>query len=115
MADPTETRPLTPVERAALEVLLAVDFPGAAELRAQAATARVTSRCGCGCPSVGLTVSETAPVAEVEGRVAVDADAPDGGLIVFVDEGRLSWFEYWSIGDRAPAGFPPPDEIRTAG
>ncbi|WP_290056936.1 hypothetical protein [Amycolatopsis solani] len=108
----TSSRPLAPDERATLDVLLARDFPGAAELRVQAATARVTGRCGCGCPTIDLAVDETTPRAALEESVAVEADAPDGGLIVFVDEGRLSCLEYWTTTGETPAGFPKPEEIR---
>ncbi|MEU5263053.1 hypothetical protein [Amycolatopsis sp. NPDC021455] len=83
------------------------------ELRAQAATARVTGRCGCGCPSINLEVDRTLPVAVVaDAPVAVEADVPGGGLIVFAEEGHLSCLEYWSTGDEPPAAFPPPDRIR---
>ncbi|WP_103348581.1 hypothetical protein [Amycolatopsis sp. CA-128772] len=106
------SRPLTPNERSALDTLLAADFPGAAELRAQAATARVTGRCGCGCPTIDLAVAEAAPRAALTSSVAVEADAPDGGgLIVFAAEGRLSCLEYWFTADETPAAFPPPEQI----
>ncbi len=108
------SRPLTPAEREVLTVLLAGDFAGATELRAQAETARVTGRCGCGCPTVDLEVDATLPVAEVTERAAVEVDAPDGGLIVFVDDGRLSGLEYWTTGDEPPVAFPAPEEIRSA-
>jgi hypothetical protein len=109
------SHPLTPAERTTLETLLAADFPGAAELRAQAATARVTGRCGCGCPTIDLEVAASAPTAAVAGRVAVEADVPDGGLIVFVDEGRLSGLEYWTTADETPSAFPPPESIGPPG
>lgn len=101
-----ERLPLTPRERAVLDLLLGTDFPGAAALRAQARTAEVTGRCPCGCPTIDLAVDET--VAEVESRVAVDVDVADGGLILFVDEGRLSGLEYWSVADETPVEFLPP-------
>jgi len=105
-------RPLTPNERAALDTLLAADFPGAAELRAQSPTARVTGRCGCGCPTIDLAVDEAVPRAQVTSRMPVEADVPDGGgLIVFVDDGRLSCLEYWFTTDEKPSGFPPPEQI----
>ena len=107
-----ERRPLTARERAVLDLLLSTDFPGAAELRIQAHTARVTGRCACGCPTIDLAVDETAPVAGIEDSVAVEVDVADGGLIVFVDEGRLSGLEYWSVSDETPAEFPPPEDIR---
>ncbi|EOD64364.1 hypothetical protein [Amycolatopsis vancoresmycina] len=105
------TRPLTPNERTTLDTLLAADFPGAAELRAQAPTARVTSRCGCGCPTIDLEVDETTPSAPLKNSVAIEADAPGGGLIVFVDDGRLSCLEYWTTADEPPAEFPPAGKI----
>ncbi|MEU4253692.1 hypothetical protein AB0F15_40500 [Amycolatopsis sp. NPDC026612] len=104
-------RPLTANERTALDTLLAADFPGAGELRAQAATARVIGRCGCGCPTIDLAVDETTPRAAVKKSVAVEADVPDGGLILFVDDGRLSCLEYWSTADERPAGFPSAGQI----
>ncbi|WP_370968541.1 hypothetical protein [Amycolatopsis sp. cg9] len=105
-------RSLTPDERAVLDVLLAGDFPGAVELRVQAATAQVSGSCGCGCPTVCLVVDDATPTAEITERAAVEADVPDGGLIVFVDEGRLSCLEYWTVEDEPPAAFPAPDQIR---
>ncbi|MFF1609900.1 hypothetical protein ACFVYA_19160 [Amycolatopsis sp. NPDC058278] len=107
----TEPRPLTPNERTTLDTLLAADFPGAAELRAQATTARVVGRCGCGCPTIDLAVDDVTPRWPKKESVAVEADVPDGGLIVFAEEGRLSCLEYWSVGDEPPAAFPPPGQI----
>ncbi|GLY34978.1 hypothetical protein Amsp01_010020 [Amycolatopsis sp. NBRC 101858] len=107
-------RPLTPRERAVLDLVLATDFPGAAELRVQARTAWVTGRCACGCPTIDLAVDDAAPVADVGSGVAVEVDVADGGLIVFVDDGRLSGLEYWTVGD-TPAEFPPPGAIRPSG
>ena len=108
------SRPLTPNERTTLDALLAADFPGAGELRLQAATARVTDRCACGCPTIELTVDEAAPPAVLAGRVAVEADVPDGGLIVFADEGRLSGLEYWTTADETPTEFPSPDKFHSS-
>jgi hypothetical protein len=107
----TDDRPLTAAERAVLDLLLAGDFPGAAQLRAQAVTARVTGRCACGCPTVDLAVDETTPTVDVEDRVAVEAETSDGGLIVFVDDGRLSGLEYWTVHDESPVAFPPLERI----
>ena len=107
-----DRRPLTPRERSVLDLVLTADFPGAAELRVQVRTARVTGRCACGCPTIDLAVDDAAPVAGIDSRVAVEVDVADGGLIVFVDEGRLSGLEYWSAADEPPAEFPPPERIR---
>ncbi|MFB9683022.1 hypothetical protein [Amycolatopsis plumensis] len=104
-------RPLTPNERITLDTLLSGDFPGAAELRAQAPTARVIGRCDCGCPTIDLVVNEATPRAPLRKSVAVEADVPGGGLIVFVDGGRLSCLEYWTFEDRPATEFPPPAQI----
>jgi hypothetical protein len=109
--DDASTRRLTPNERTTLDTLLAADFPGAAELRAQAPTARVTGRCDCGCPTIDLVVDEATPSAPLENSVAVEAGVPGGGLIVFADGGRLSCLEYWTTAEQTPAEFPPPGQI----
>jgi hypothetical protein len=64
---------------------------------------------------VGFTVEDVAPVAEVVSRVPIEADVlggQGGGLILFVNEGRISSLEYWSVDDERPTEFPPPDRIR---
>ncbi|MCR6489901.1 hypothetical protein M8542_44525 [Amycolatopsis sp. OK19-0408] len=104
------SRELTPREREVLTFLLAGDFPGAAQLRAQAETARVTGQCGCGCPTIDLEVDATLPAADLE--EPVEADAPGGGLILFADEGRLSGLEYWTTSDDVPSELPPVDRLR---
>lgn len=101
---------MTPAEREVLDFLLDGGFHGAAALRAQAKTARVTGRCGCGCPTIDLEVDVSLPVAHLD--EPVEADAPGGGLIVFADGGRLSCLEYWTTGDDVPAEFPPLDRIQ---
>ncbi|MFC8190617.1 hypothetical protein ACFUMH_03005 [Cellulomonas sp. NPDC057328] len=58
------TRPLTARERAALDALLSVDFPGVDALRAQAAAVVAdTEACTCGCGTVELVTA--APPASV--------------------------------------------------
>lgn len=102
-------RPLSDSERQVLALMLSTDFPGAAELRAQAETARVVRGCECGCPTVDLAVSEDAPLAAVTSRTPINAivdGVVGGGLIVFVDEGRLSGLEYYAAVDPMPSEFP---------
>lgn len=72
--------------------MLAMDFPGAPELRAQVASTLVSGRCACGCPSVDLVVEGDVRPASVTSRTPVNAEVDGvvgGGLIVFVDDGRL--------------------------
>ena len=55
-------RRLTSREREVLDFLISVDDPAAEALRIQAATARVTEECECGCGGIGLVVDrEGAP------------------------------------------------------
>lgn len=104
----TVSRSLSVRERAALDLLLSVDFPGVEALREQALT--VTADDGQGMV-LGLVVEEGQPVAQVIGRTpvqaVVDGDGYDGGLLLFVDDGRLSALEYWWVTEEMPTVFPP--------
>ena len=106
-------RALHPRERAALAVLLAAEFAGAAELRAQAETVLAASDSLV----VDLVVDGSLPRAVVSRRVPVEAEVNGagylGGLILFVDDGRLSALEYWWVTQKAPDGFPPASAIGT--
>jgi hypothetical protein len=105
---PTVSRPLSVRERATLDLLLSVDFPGAEALRKQALS--VSAEEGEGMV-VGLLVDEGLPAAQVVGRTpvqaVVDGDGYDGGLLLFVDDGQLSALEYWWVTEEMPSVFPP--------
>jgi hypothetical protein len=108
-------RLLSETERQVLGVMLALDFQGAEELRAQVVSAQVSRGCDCGCPSVDLVVEGDVPFAHVTSRTPVNAEVEGvlgGGLIVFVDHGRLSGLEFYSVEDRTPPVFPDLDRIR---
>jgi hypothetical protein len=100
-------RPLLDSERVALLAILdAQDFPGRDALRAQAASALVDGYCGCGCASVDLRVDDGAPRAvgtpsPIPNGAQVNdaAGEPIGGIIVFLDEGRLSLLEIFAYED----------------
>jgi hypothetical protein len=113
-------RPLNEAERRILDALLAVDFPGVAEIRAQMPHTMVVGRCDCGCPTVSLTVPNDIPASAVhtpirlapaEGRVTPIANEPPGDIILFVDNGRMSSLEYVSYVDPAPSEWPPLDRV----
>jgi hypothetical protein len=108
-------RPLSETERQVLGAMLALDFPGAPELRAQVPSTVVSGQCKCGCPSVDLVVEGDLPLAAVTSRTPVEAEVDGvigGGLIVFVDDGRLSGLEFYSAEDSTPSQFPDLDRIR---
>lgn len=107
-------RPLSDVERRVLDRMLGVDFSGAAELRVQAESAQVVRGCDCGCPTVDLVVGDDVPLAVVTSRTPVNAvvdDVVGGGLIVFVDDGRLSGLEFYAAADPMPREFPDLEQI----
>jgi hypothetical protein len=105
------SRSLDPRERDALGILLGAEFAGAAELRVQAATVLAAG----GTLVVGLVVDGALPKAVVNGRVpveaAVDGAGHAGGLMLWVDDGRLSALEYWWVTDDMPDGVPPASAI----
>ncbi len=109
-------RPLSPVERGVLDGALRLDFPGVAALRRQAVPAQGTRGCDCGCGTIALHVPEQVPEAHVTDRTpadgtVVDADgAAVGGLLLFVDDGRLSALEVYSLDDEVLA-MPAPDRV----
>ena len=117
MTGDTEALPrtLTERERGILNFLLNAEFQGAAALRAQAETAKVTALCGCGCASIHLEVDrDRSPRAELMSRIPVEASGKaveDGGLILFADEGWLSYLEIWYVTDEPPPEFPPPSRF----
>ena len=93
-----------------LDQLLIRDFPGVAELREQAVDVQVVGRCECGCPSIYLaTTRDHRPAAIADGlvrselRVSSVADAPEGDVILFVKDGRLSYLEYVYYTDAPPS------------
>jgi hypothetical protein len=96
-----------------LDALLAAEFAGARELRAQAKTASA----GAGTLVVDLIVDRSLPEAVVRHRIpvqaVVDGAGYDGGLILYVDDGRLSGVEYWWVTEEAPDHFPPAAAIGT--
>jgi hypothetical protein len=108
-------RPLTTTERALLEALLAHDFAGAASLRQQVSRATATRGCSCGCGTLDLQVAGDAPTvavggpAPVEGTVRGADGRPVGGVLLFVEDGRLSRLDVTSHGDPLPV--PSPEQV----
>jgi hypothetical protein len=113
-----DSRPLTPAESAMLALLLSVEFPGVDALRVQAGSAAVVGGCDCGCPSIAFGVPDDAPLASgltsrlapVEGVVSPQGEGVPGEIILFVDDGRLSYLEYVYY-DVPPKKWPAPDRV----
>lgn len=112
-------RELNEAERAVLRRVLSVDFPGAAELRAQVEHAVVTAPWGDRSVSVDLEVDgDAARRADLpSGPVPVDASVSDadgsllGEIIVWTGSGQLSAIEYAWYTDAAPTELPPPERV----
>ena len=105
-------RSLTSTERALLGALLAHDFTGAAVLRTQLDVATATTGCTCGCGTIDLHVPAGAPNAGVAGPAPVEGTVhgpdgrPTGGVLLFVEDGRLSRLDVTSHGDPLPVPDP---------
>ena len=113
-----DPRPLTPAESAVLALLLRVEFPGVDALRVQACSAVVVGGCECGCPSIALEVPGDAPMASglssrlapAEGVVSPQGEGVPGEILLFIDDGRLSYLEYVYY-DAASTEWPALDRI----
>jgi hypothetical protein len=118
--EPTgEPRPLRDGERRLVEAMLScVGESEAAALRSQLDIAEVRSGCPCGCGTIDFVLPEVVPARShregsgvlAEGDV-LDADGEAvGGLLLFLDDGRLLDLEVYSFGD--PLQLPPVERTR---
>lgn len=109
--------PLTVDERQLLEGLLAHDFPGVHELRAQSRELLARKGCTCGCGTVNLTPigddlprsTATSPV-PFEGTVLDSSGAAVGGLLLFLADGLLASLEVYAYDKPLP--LPTIDAVR---
>lgn len=108
-------RPLARSERAVLERVLALDFPGAAELRAQLDHVRVLRPWFAG--SASLDLDTRGPRASVpDGVVPVLAEVWESGelkgeILLWAEDGRLSAIEYSWVTDEPPTTLPSADRV----
>ena len=110
-------RRLTADEAAALDFLVGADFPGAEELRQQAAVAQVVGDWGDCCPSIFLAVDQRrAPRANVREPIPVEAESKRGyparELLLFVEDGWLKSLELVHYEEQpGPRTFPDPSDF----
>jgi hypothetical protein len=104
---------MTEEERAVLEFLLVPDFHAAKTLRDQVRHAEVDRLCECGCPSFSLAVDKSRSIrAEVSPKHSVISAAPSLDvdppyeLLLFTDDGWLSYVELVWYGESPPSSFP---------
>ncbi len=104
----TAPRPLEPNDRALLDGILSLDFEGVQALRQQARGVRAAPGCTCGCGSLALFVDGDAPPSMARSPIPAEgvlrsADGEGmGGLLLFLDCGRLSYLEVYSYLDPLP-------------
>ncbi|WP_329427016.1 hypothetical protein OG339_42845 [Streptosporangium sp. NBC_01495] len=107
-------RHLSAEEQAIILALLTQDFPGVDELRAQVPSAIVAERCGCGCATVDLRAGTKprALASPVQNGVLISASVRgrDDGVLLFVENGHLSYLEVYSVDDE-PASLPQPEDV----
>lgn len=119
--DASESRGLTERERDVLVTMIEHGVPSLggtadetfrASLRAQVEGLRVWGGCGCEhCPSIDLG-DASGPNAMNEGpRVILDGTRGTEGLLLFVDSGKLSYLEQYSVTDDVFDEFVPAGEI----
>jgi hypothetical protein len=99
------SRPLTGRERAVLDALVAVEFSGVEQLRAQARDAVVVGGCNCGCPSIDFY---NEPGTGMHVRVNAHVDGTLDGLFLYTVGGRLGGIEWVGSSDDDPAELPDP-------
>lgn len=97
-------RPLRAEECTIVEWLLRHGEEGADRYLAQLPYTSVASHCDCGCPTIGLAVSDSAPrVTQPTGIIAdVRALPPEGGdvgIMVHASDGCLRELEVYPIGE----------------
>ena len=115
-------RDLLPEEREALEfVLQHAEDEERDVLLSQVPRVRVVGHCACGCATVYLEVDERAEPASAARsplRSEVEALSPDGdpigGVLVFIEEGRLASLEVYSYEDPI-SPIPPREQLRATG
>lgn len=104
----TAPRPLEQNERALLDGFLSLDFEGVQPLREQARVVQAAPGCTCGCGSLDLFVGGEVPPSTAkspvpaEGVLLSDEGKDLGGLLLFLDSGRLSYLEVYSFVDPLP-------------
>jgi hypothetical protein len=104
------SRALTERERAAVEVMLSVEFDAVQAYRDQVGSLRVIGSCGCGCLTIDFTRAEKG-----EGEELLTEAYTDNALVLlFARSGRLSCLEYAPIDEHLPmpAEFPLPPDLR---
>jgi len=109
-------RALTPSERALLCEATSGDWQGATELKTQLAGVQARRGCACGCGTLelrstsGIAATLASNPTPREGTVLDEAGDETGGLILFLERGRLASLEVYAHGPD-PLPMPAPDHV----
>ncbi|MCU1480704.1 MAG: hypothetical protein JWQ19_1490 [Subtercola sp.] len=114
-----ETRPLEPGEMALLRAITRGDWPGAEEVRGQIESARHAGWWFEGSQSFSLVVDPDCPliplpsdlIGPTHHRVYED-DEVSGGVLLWVNDGRLTSLEYYWFTPEMPSRLPEPAQLR---
>ena len=106
-------RPLTQRERAVLQAMLAVGFPGVETLRHQTAEVAVFGTCGCGCPSIDFQIGRGPGMAV---RVNASVRGSHNGLFLHTTEDPqrgeiLGGIEWVGVEETDPDELPSPERL----
>jgi hypothetical protein len=110
-------RPLTQLEQSILAKLFSVEAPDREALRSQITEATVTGRCECGCASIELSVDRSLaePASRTWRPFPVELAGRQGErpleVILFVDDGWISYLELVWYDEPAPPEFPPAESF----
>jgi hypothetical protein len=113
-----EPRRLTASETQLLHLLLPHRaFPDVEIYRAQITHARVVGGCGCGCPSIALSVDTQARRARFHGDPLLPTEGEGTGtdfvqVLLFAPRGWLEYLELVCFDEPVLTQFPPPSSLR---
>lgn len=111
-----QDRPLTSEERTLIEWLIVHAEPNASEFLPQLKAARVCWKCGCGCPTISIEISQSIPPAHARTNLISDligeVDGKLVGVMLTQAGGRLSGLEIYAFGEiPKPFGLPSPSTL----
>jgi hypothetical protein len=105
-------RPLRDEEKALLDFLLSVEFPGSKELRAQAQHVEVVGECECGCGTIDLHVRPHSVRAKTEKHIPIEAYGEALDVLLFAENGFLGMLEIVYYADPPEKPYPRPDQLK---
>jgi hypothetical protein len=111
-----EIRDLSEKERMLLHRLFANGTPESKTYAGQLPLVRVTSRCGCGCPTIclgvgGRTASQRSPSVILSEAGGVSPEGISFGIILHGREGLISELEFYPVDGEGVFSIPDLDKI----